>query len=92
MMPGLDGFQVLNRIREQYNVPVIMLTARREVTTLQDSLVMGADDFITKPFSILELTARIRAKLRGAGHRELPVSGCYETLSQSEEKTITLSR
>jgi DNA-binding response OmpR family regulator len=64
MMPGLDGFQVLNRIREQYNVPVIMLTARREVTTLQDSLVMGADDFITKPFSILELTARIRAKLR----------------------------
>jgi len=64
MMPGLDGFQVLNRIREQYNVPVIMLTVRREITTLRDSLVMGADDFITKPFSILELTARIRAKLR----------------------------
>ncbi len=64
MMPGLDGFQVLNQIREQYSIPVIMLTARREVTTLRDSLMIGADDFVTKPFSTLELTARIRAKLR----------------------------
>ena len=64
MMPGLNGFQVLHHIRERCNIPVIMLTARREVTTLRDSLVTGADDFITKPFSTLELTARIRAKLR----------------------------
>lgn len=64
MMPGLNGFQVLNLIRQRCNVPVIMLTARREVTTLRDSLVTGADDFITKPFSVSELTARIRAKLR----------------------------
>jgi DNA-binding response OmpR family regulator len=64
MMPGLDGFQVLHRIREQCNIPVIMLTARSEVITLRDSLVTGADDFVTKPFSTLEITARIRAKLR----------------------------
>lgn len=64
MMPGMNGFQVLNRIREQYSIPIIMLTARREVTTLRDSLVIGADDFIVKPFRILELTARIRAKLK----------------------------
>jgi CheY-like chemotaxis protein len=67
MMPGLDGFQVLSRIRQQSNVPVIMLTGRHEVTTLRDSLTTGADDFITKPFGTLELTARIRAKLRRCG-------------------------
>jgi DNA-binding response OmpR family regulator len=68
MMPGLDGFQVLDRIREQWDIPVIMLTARHEVTTLRDSLMIGADDFVTKPFSTLELTARIRAKLRRSKH------------------------
>jgi DNA-binding response OmpR family regulator len=67
MMPGLDGFQVLGRIRQQSNVPVIMLTGRHEVAILRDSLTTGADDFITKPFGTLELTARIRAKLRRCG-------------------------
>lgn len=66
MMPDLDGFQVLDLIRQRSNVPVIMLTARCEVTTLRDALVAGADDYVTKPFSILELVARIRAKLRCA--------------------------
>jgi len=66
MMPGLDGFQVLNLIRQRCNVPVIMLTAKCEETTLRDALVLGADDYITKPFSILELAARVRAKLRRA--------------------------
>lgn len=64
MMPGLDGFQVLDLIRQRCNVPVIMLTAKREETTLRDALVLGADDYVTKPFSILELAARVRAKLR----------------------------
>jgi DNA-binding response OmpR family regulator len=67
MMPGLDGFQVLGRIRQQSNIPVIMLTGRHEIATLRDSLVTGADDFVTKPFSTLELAARIRAKLRRCG-------------------------
>ncbi len=67
MMPGLDGFQVLNLIRQRSNVPVIMLTARREVTTLRDALVLGADDYVRKPFGRGELLARIRAKLRRAG-------------------------
>jgi len=74
MMPGLDGFQVLELIRQRCNVPVIMLTARHEVTTLRDTLVAGADDYVTKPFSILELAARIRAKLRCAGQRESHVA------------------
>ncbi len=66
MMPGLDGFQVLDLIRQRSNVPVIMLTARCEVTTLRDALSLGADDYVKKPFGTRELLARIRAKLRRA--------------------------
>ena len=66
MMPGLDGFQVLNLIRRRSNVPVIMLSARREVTTKRDLLILGADDYVEKPFHTGELVARIKAKLRRA--------------------------
>ena len=66
MMPGLNGFQVLDLIRQRSSIPVIMLTARCEVDTIHASLTMGADDFIKKPFSPLELMARVRAKLRYA--------------------------
>lgn len=75
MMPGLNGFQVLNKIRERCGVPVIMLTAMHEVTTLRDSLEMGADDFITKPFNSIELIARIRAKLRRSLQEPTSVGG-----------------
>ena len=67
MMPGLNGLQVLDLIRQHSNVPVIMLTGRCEVTTLHDALALGADDYVRKPFGTLELLARIRAKLRCAG-------------------------
>ncbi len=66
MMPGLDGFQVLDLIRRRSNVPVIMLTAKREVSTARDALGLGADDYVRKPFHTKELLARIRAKLRRA--------------------------
>ena len=66
VMPGLDGFQVLDMIRQHSNVPVIILTGRCEVTTVRDALALGADDYVRKPFSTLELLARIRAKLRRA--------------------------
>jgi len=66
MMPGLDGFQVLDLIRHRSNIPVIMLSARREVTTVRDALTLGADDYVRKPFYTRELLARIRAKLRRA--------------------------
>ncbi len=66
MMPGLDGFQVLDLVRQRSNVPIIMLTARGEVTALCDALVLGADDYVRKPFGTRELLARIRAKLRRA--------------------------
>jgi DNA-binding response OmpR family regulator len=65
MMPGLDGFQVLDKIRQHSNVPIIMLTARDEILSLAHGLCNGADDYIRKPFDMLELTSRIRARLRG---------------------------
>ena len=65
-MPGLDGFQVLDRIRQRSNVPVIMLTGMCEVETLRDALALGADDYVRKPFHTREFLARIRAKLRRA--------------------------
>ena len=66
MMPRPDGFQVLELIRQRSNVPVIMLTAKGELTSLQKALVMGADDYVRKPFHAVELLARIKAKLRRA--------------------------
>ncbi len=66
-MPDLNGMHILNRIRRTSNIPVIMVTAKCEVTTLRDSPGLGADDFVRKPFSIIELTARIKAKMRLAG-------------------------
>ncbi len=76
MMPGLNGFQVLDLIRQRSNIPVIMLTARCEVTTLRDALAIGADDYVRKPFHTQELLARIRAKLRRAGPEvTMPIKG-----------------
>ncbi len=64
MLPGINGIEILRRIRKESNVPVIMLTARDAVMDKVSGLDMGADDYITKPFAIEELLARIRVTLR----------------------------
>ena len=64
MLPALNGMEVLRRLRKESNVPVIMLTARDTVMDKVSGLDAGADDYITKPFAIEELLARIRAALR----------------------------
>lgn len=64
MMPGLDGFSVLRKIREESKVPAIMLTARGEDYDKILGLELGADDYITKPYNPLEVVARIKAQLR----------------------------
>ena len=64
MLPGINGLEVLRRIRRASSLPVIMLTARDAVMDKVTGLDMGADDYITKPFSIEELLARIRVALR----------------------------
>jgi DNA-binding response OmpR family regulator len=64
MLPGMDGFQVLRKIRESSTIPVIMLTARGEVTDRIVGLELGADDYLSKPFEPRELLARIQSILR----------------------------
>jgi len=64
VMPGPDGYQVLESIRQRSNVPVVMLSARSEVSSLHKARALGADDYVTKPFRPLELMNRIKAKLR----------------------------
>ena len=64
MLPKMDGFSVCKKIRQKLTCPVIMLTAKEEVVDKIIGLELGADDYMTKPFSIRELTARIKANLR----------------------------
>ena len=64
MMPEMDGFEVLDRIREFSNIPVIMLTAKGEEADRVEGLNRGADDYVVKPFSANELLARVKAVLR----------------------------
>lgn len=64
MLPGLDGLSLLQALREHSNVPVVILTARGEVDDRVRGLDLGADDYLTKPFAMRELTARVRAALR----------------------------
>ena len=77
MLPQLSGMEVLRRLRRESQVPVIMLTARDSVVDKVAGLDSGADDYITKPFAIEELLARIRAALRkksGAAGPEVPLA------------------
>ncbi len=64
MLPGLDGFEVCRILRQEMNVPILMLTARTEEVDKVVGLEVGADDYLTKPFSMRELLARIKALLR----------------------------
>ena len=64
MMPDMDGFQVLQKIREKNNVPVLMLTAKSDEEDKVSGLRLGADDYLTKPFGINELMARINSLIR----------------------------
>ena len=70
MMPEVDGLEACMRIREFSNVPIIMLTAKSEDADKLMGFESGADDYLTKPFNILELKARVRALLRRSGLRQ----------------------
>ncbi|HJP41679.1 MAG TPA: response regulator, partial [Dehalococcoidia bacterium] len=66
MMPGIDGFEVCRSVRREFDIPIIMLTARNEDIDKIVGLELGADDYITKPFNPRELVARVKAILRRA--------------------------
>jgi DNA-binding response OmpR family regulator len=74
MLPGIDGFEVLRRIRQRSTVPVLMLTARGEETDRIVGLEVGADDYLPKTFSTRELLARLRAVLRRSAPATAPAS------------------
>lgn len=75
IMPGMDGLEVLKRLRESSGVPVILLTAKGTDADKIVGLELGADDYLAKPFNPEELTARARAVLRRTQAREAPASG-----------------
>lgn len=64
MMPKMDGYEVCRKVREKVNTPIIMLTARAEEVDKVLGLELGADDYVTKPFGVRELMARVKANLR----------------------------
>lgn len=74
MMPGLSGEEVCAQIRKKSRVPIIMLTARVEEENVVQGLGLGADDYITKPFGLKELYARVEALLRRSGNDLIPLS------------------
>jgi two-component system alkaline phosphatase synthesis response regulator PhoP len=87
-LPGIDGFEVLRRLRSSSEVPVIMLTARVEEVDRVVGLTVGADDYVSKPFSPRELVARIGAVLRRTSN--VPEPGGVELL-EFEDLTIDVS-
>ena len=95
MMPGMDGITTMTRLREHYNLPIILLTAKSEDTDKILGLNVGADDYITKPFNPVELLARVKSQLR----RYLQLGGAALTPSSitiggialdDEAKTVTV--
>jgi len=89
MMPDMDGFETLKAIREVSTVPVIMLTVKGEETDRVKGLDLGADDYVTKPFSPRELVSRVRAALRRA---ETPTAAPKTAIRVDDELTIDFAR
>ena len=83
MMPRLDGLEVCRRLRSQSSVPIIMLTAKAEEVDKVLGLELGADDYITKPFSVREFRSRVKAVLRRAALAQ-PDEGFEEPIQQGD--------
>ena len=97
MLPGLDGFTVCRRLRETLDIPILMVTARQEDIDKIKGLGMGADDYITKPFSPSVLVARIKAnlaqyaRLKGDGGAEKPNIQMGDILLQESTRRVFVS-
>lgn len=92
MMPKMDGYEACKKIREKKNTPIIMLTARAEEVDKVLGLELGADDYVTKPFGVRELMARVKANLRKSAFREeaaeeaAPAEGNFGRLDLNVER------
>jgi DNA-binding response OmpR family regulator len=95
MLPVMDGFEVCRILRQEMNVPIIMLTARDDEIDRVVGLEMGADDYMTKPFSMREFLARVKAQLRRVRLIREELDGDQETpreILRFDDLTIDLSR
>ncbi|MCD8376042.1 MAG: response regulator transcription factor [Oscillospiraceae bacterium] len=94
MMPGLDGLAATERLRERSNVPVILLTAKSEDCDKVQGLNLGADDYVTKPFSPTEVLARVKSQLRrytvlgGRQEETLLINGGIEMNDRDKRVTV----
>jgi DNA-binding response OmpR family regulator len=91
-LPGIDGFEVCRQMRAQSKVPIVMLTARDEEPDRVAGLELGADDYVSKPFSPRELAARIKAILRRVEHRnEDEVLAAHDIVLRRDSRDVTVS-
>jgi DNA-binding response OmpR family regulator len=91
-LPGIDGFEVCRQMRAQSKVPILMLTARDEEPDRVAGLELGADDYVSKPFSPRELAARIKAILRRVEHRnEDEVLAAHDIVLRRDSRDVTVS-
>ncbi len=90
MLPGIDGFEVCHQLRKDYSFPIMMLTARTEEVDKVLGLEMGADDYLTKPFSMRELLARVKALLRSVELIQEALNIETEIKSRPEAKKLEL--
>lgn len=92
MMPGLDGFETLERIRKTSEIPVIMLTARSEEYDKLTGFGLGVDDYVSKPFSPKELMARVGAVLKRNGKKNSVLSYKYKELEiHQDSRTVSIA-
>ena len=91
MLPKMDGFEVCQQIREFSNVPIVMLTAKGEDMDKILGLEYGADDYITKPFNILEVKARIKAIMRRAGSNQEEKDKAGDLKMDCESRRVFIS-
>jgi DNA-binding response OmpR family regulator len=84
MLPGIDGFEVCRILRREMNIPILMLTARADEVDKIVGLEVGADDYLTKPFSMRELLARVKALLRRVRLIKKELAAADDTPSQAE--------
>ncbi|MCD7894986.1 MAG: response regulator transcription factor [Erysipelotrichaceae bacterium] len=96
MMPGIDGIEALKLIREKYNIPVILVSAKTADNDKIDGLLTGADDYITKPFNAMELVARVKAQLRRAQIFNKPIEDqshiivATDLIIDTKKKSVTV--
>ena len=90
MLPGLDGWEILKRVRQKKKVPVLLLTARDAFRDRVRGLDLGADDYLVKPFDLGELLARLRALIRRSAGAPNPVAAFGPVVVNTAARTVTV--